>query len=243
MKFLLRVYSIYGLVIFTLIFLLLLPFFLLTIYIKPWAHRAYYLNHLWARIFFFLMPFNSTKIIFEEKLAPGQTYIFCANHFSYLDIPVIGLIKHDFKFVGKSSLKKIPLFGFMYDKLHILVDRKSLKSKYNSLRQAKKAVKQGFSIVFFPEGGIISKNPPQMTRFKEGSFRLAAEENIPIVPISIPYNHIILPDRFPLTIRGGKVSIKVHRPVWPEGNTDAAISKLKEEVYQLIQSEIDKENV
>ncbi len=243
MKVLLKVYSVYGLIVFALIFIVLLPAFLLAMFIKPFEKWAAPLNHIWARVFFFFLFLNSTKVVYEGKLDAKQTYLFCSNHFSYLDIPTIGLINHNFKFIGKSSLKKVPLWGYMYGKLHILVNRESLKSRYSSLLLAREAIKEGFSIVFFPEGGINSPNPPQMARFKEGSFRLAVEEQIPIVPITIPFNHIILPGDGPLTIQPGMVKMKVHNPIWPKDNSDDAIKALKGQVNTILQEELNKENL
>ena len=242
MNFLLKIYSIYGLIVFAIIFIVLLPFFLMAMFIKPIGKIAGLLNHIWAKLFFFFLFLNKTTISFEQKLDKNQTYIFCANHFSFLDIPTVGLINHNFKFIGKSSLKKVPLWGYMYRKLHILVDRESLKSRYASLLKTRDALRRGYSIIFFPEGGIMSPNPPRMARFKEGGFRLAVEEGIPIVPITIPFNHIILPSDRPLRIRLGKIIMKVHEPIWPVENSDMAIKELKDKVNTLLQTDLNKEN-
>lgn len=239
-KGLLKIYSIYGLAVFALAFLLLLPFFLLAIFVKPFEKMAAPLNHIWARLFFFFLFLNRTKIRYEEKLDKKQTYIFCTNHNSYLDIPTVGLIQHNFKFIGKASLRKVPLWGFMYSKLHILVDRKSMRSKHSSWVQVTEAIKQGFSIVFFPEGGIQSKAPPKMAAFKEGSFRIAVDEQIPIVPITIHRNHLLLPDQMPLTMHPGLISAQVHSPIWPTGTDDEAISALKLKVRTTIENELQK---
>lgn len=196
------------------------------------------LNWIWARVFFFFMFLNRTSIQYEQRPDSKQSYILCANHFSYLDIPTMGLIYHNFKFIGKSSLRKIPVWGYMYSRLHILVNRESLKDRYASFAQAKEALKAGFSIVFFPEGGILSQHPPEMARFKEGSFKLAVEEQIPIIPVTIHRNHILLPDKKPLVMHTGKVSLKVHQPIWPEGNNDEAAKKLKTEVRAVIENEL-----
>ncbi len=186
------------------------------------------------------MFLNRTRIRFEEKLDRKQRYIFCANHTSYLDIPTVGLINHNFKFIGKASLKKVPLWGYMYGKLHILVDRKSIRSKHSSWVKAKEALQKDFSIVFFPEGGIRSKEPPKMVPFKEGSFRIAVDEQIPIVPVTIPHNHILLPDQMPLTMHTGLVSVKVHKPIWPKGKDDEAVKLLKQEVRDIMEKELDR---
>jgi 1-acyl-sn-glycerol-3-phosphate acyltransferase len=236
---LLKLYSAYGLVVFGLTFLVLLPFFLLAIFIPPWEKMAAVLNHIWARVFFFMLFLNRTKKIGEAKLDRKQRYVFCANHTSFLDIPTMGLISHNFKFIGKQSLAKVPLWGFMYSKLHILVDRASLKSRHNSWLKAQEAIRKGFSIVFFPEGGILTKEPPKMVAFKEGAFRIAVNEQIPIVPVTIPFNHILLPDQMPLTMHPGKVIMKMHQPIWPMGTDDEAVKALKNEVRTVIEQELN----
>lgn len=240
MRIFLKIYSVYGLIVFALVFLILLPFFLLAIFVKPLEKMASTLNWIWARVFFFCMFLNRTETVYEAPLDRKQSYILCANHFSYLDIPTMGLIHHNFKFIGKSSLRKIPLWGYMYSKLHILVNRESLKDRYASWAKAREALKVGFSIVFFPEGGILSKNPPEMARFKEGSFKLAVEEQTPIVPVTIHRNHILLPDEMPLVMRNGKVSLKVHKPIWPQGTDDEAVRQLKAEVKAVLEAELSK---
>ncbi|KYG75678.1 MULTISPECIES: lysophospholipid acyltransferase family protein [Roseivirga] len=232
---LLKVYSVYGLVVFALIFIVLLPFFLLAIFIRPLEGMAAFLNHVWAKVFFFFMFLNSTKVTYEEKPKRGKKYIYCANHTSFLDIPTIGLINRKFKFIGKASLRKVPIWGFMYSRLHILVDRGSMRSRHNSWLAVQQEIKKGFSIAFFPEGGILSKNPPQMVNFKEGSFRIAVEEQIPIIPITIPNNYLLLPDKMPLTMHPGKVEMVVHKPIWPNGTGDVAVTELKQAVRQKIE--------
>lgn len=238
-RLLLKIYSFYGLAVFGLIFLGCLPFFLMAIFIPGFGRLASVLNHIWAKLFFFLLFLNRTQIRFEEKLNPKQSYVFCANHTSFLDPPIIGLINHHFKFVGKASLKKVPLWGYMYRKLHILVDRDRLKSRHTSWIKAKEAVREGFSIVFFPEGGIVTRQPPKMVAFKEGSFRVAVDEQIPVVPITIPYNYLLLPNKKPLLLHPGKAAIKVHRPIWPSGTDDVAVKKLKEAVREVIENELN----
>ena len=239
-KGLLKIYSIYGLVVFALTFIILLPFFLLAIFVKPMEKMAATLNYIWARVFFFFLFLNRTKITFEKRLDRKQTYIFCANHTSFLDIPTIGLIRHNFKFIGKASLKKVPIWGYMYNKLHILVDRESMRSKHSTWLKAKEAIANGFSLVFFPEGGILSKEPPKMVAFKEGSFKIAVEQQIPIVPVTIPFNHLLLPDKRPLMMHTGTAYVHVHEPIWPEGNDEQAVKLLKQKVRATMETQLDK---
>ena len=242
MRTLTLIYSAYGLFIFGLIFALLLPFFLIAIFVPRCEHWVGTLNWLWARGLFFLLFLNRSNIEYEEPLDGKQRYIFGANHFSYLDIPTMGLIRHNYKFIGKHSLRTVPVFGYMYSKLHVLVDRSNFKDRYASFQRAREELQRGFSMAFFPEGGIYTKTPPDMVRFKDGCFRLAVDEQIPVVPVTIHRNHILLPDGKPLLMHKGLVSLKVHKPIRPEGTDDEAVKKLKDQVWHVINEEIKRTN-
>ncbi|MEP1033883.1 lysophospholipid acyltransferase family protein [Ekhidna sp.] len=177
------------------------------------------------------------------ELDKEQQYILCSNHFSYLDIPILGLFPMPFKFVGKSSLARIPLFGYMYRTLHITVNRSSYRSRARSLVKAREAVADGFNLGFFPEGGIRLESYPKMVDFKDGAFKIAAENNLPIIPVSMPDNFRILPDDDLLNIRRKKCRIVYHRPIWPVGKEDEDVKKLKQEVFRVIQTELNQSAV
>ncbi len=154
-----------------------------------------------------------------------------------MDIVTLGLNKHNTVFVGKNDLKSLPLFGFMYSRLHITVDRAKLKSRYNTLIRSLEALDQGKSLVIFPEGGIVSEHPPAMGSFKDGAFRAAIEKQIPIVPVTIPYNWIILPaDKFLLHWRPMKAIF--HEPIDPSAYTIKEMHLLKAKVRSVIETEL-----
>ncbi len=236
MKFLRRLYTFYGLIIFFILFIVF--FFLLLIpIIFPKKFRLVGLfNRWWARMLFILIgiPF---KVVYRERLNRRRQYIFCPNHCSYLDIPTVALNHHNSVFVGKNDMENIPLFGFMYSKLHITVDRAKLKSRYITLVKSLKAIDQGKSLVIYPEGGIVSKYPPAMAEFKDGAFRAAIEKQIPIVPVTIPYNWIILPaDQFLLHWKPIKVIF--HEPIDPSIYTLKELHLLKARVKTVIENEL-----
>lgn len=168
----------------------------------------------------------------------GKPYIFVANHFSYIDIAMMGFMPGDVLFVGKASLGKIPLFGYYFRKLHIAVNRESPRSRGEVLVRAKRAIDTGSSIVIFPEGGITSSNPPFLSRFKDGAFSLAIDKQIPIIPVTLSYNHLILPDeKNPLLdFKSGKIVF--HQPILTNGFVAKDISDIKEKAHQVIQSQL-----
>lgn len=194
------------------------------------------LNRIWAKAFYALL-FMKTEIEYDIPLDKNSQYILCPNHFSYMDIPAMGLINLNSIFVGKSEMEKIPIFGWMYKKLHITVDRESMKSKYSTFVRSIEAVNDGKNLVIFPEGGIISKNVPEMGRFKDGPFRVAVNTQIPIVPVSIINNWMILPPD--LLMRRKVQKIRVHSPITTSGKSDSDIPEMKKQVWNTINTTVN----
>ena len=238
MKILRGLHTIYGLVVFILLFILFFPAFLVPIVWPKHFRWVGILNRWWARALFTLVgiPF---RVEYRSKLDSRQRYIFAPNHFSYVDIPTLGLNHHNTIFVGKNDMEDIPLFGFMYRKLHITVDRGKLKSRSNTIQRSLQAVDEGKSLVIFPEGGIITKGDPVMAKFKDGAFRVAIEKQIPIVPVTIPYNWIILPpEKF--LLHGHRLKVIFHEPINTKGLTSNDLGSLKVQVFKTIEEELQR---
>lgn len=135
------------------------------------------------------------------------------------------------------SVSKIPIFGLMFKRLHVMVDRDSLKSRAESIVQCRVALNNGNNLVIFPEGGILTKEPPHMVRFKDGAFRLAVEEGVPLVPVTMPNNFLILPDDGSLLFKIKPCKMIVHEPLFPE-RYDFDPEKLKKELFRVISDEL-----
>lgn len=223
---------------FLLIFLLLFPIVFIALQREEWKPVAHYCNRIWGKTFFFLvgMPI---KVTYEVELDKKKAYVFCANHFSYLDIAMMGVvIKNFFAFMGKSSAKNIPLFGYMFAKLHIQVDRADKNSRIKALTRSIKALKSGRSIMIFPEGGILSKNIPEMVQpFKDGAFSMAIENQVPIVPISLLDNYKAMPN---MLISWHRLRVVIHKPIETTGKTKSDIDALKKQVYEIIQPTLNQ---
>lgn len=239
MTFLRWLYTLYAGLLFVLLFVLLFPFFLIPIFFPKLHALTGVLNRVWAYLMFPLiaMPFRIEE---RKRLNRKQQYIFVANHFSYLDIASMGFNPVNAVFVGKSDMEKVPLFGFMYRKLHITVDRASLSSRINTLKRSMQAIEEGKSLVIFPEGGILTKHAPNMIKFKDGAFRVAIEKQIPIVPVTIPNNWIILPDEEPLLLRWGVMKVIFHEAIETKGMTLMDVDALKEQAFSTIHTELEK---
>ena len=241
MRLLRRIYSTYGTIIFLGSFLVLLPLFIITIEVPGLKKYGRKLNGIWAKVFFTGL---FMRVIVENKhhLKQYPQYIIVANHFSYLDIPVIGLMSGDAVFVGKSSIGKVPLFGYMFKKLHIAVDRASFRSRGETLKRTKEIIDEGSSIIIFPEGGIRSTEPPIIAPFKDGAFNLAFEKQIPIIPVTLSYNHLILPDDNKFLLHYKPVKVVIHAPMIPEGSGKDAVANMKLRCHKVIQDQLWKDN-
>jgi 1-acyl-sn-glycerol-3-phosphate acyltransferase len=240
MKFVRLVHTVYGFTVFSILFLVFFPFLLIPIIFQGQFQLVGIINRWWAK-WMFVFCFLPFRVECRSTLKRNQSYVFCPNHFSYLDIPTMGLNPINTIFVGKNDMEKIPLFGYMYKKLHITVNRKSLKSRSNTMLAGMQAIDEGKSLVIYPEGGMVTKNPPYMAPFKDGAFRTAIEKQIPIVPVTIPFNWIILPDKKKIRLHAGKVKVIFHEPIETKGMTLDDVARLKHLVFNVIDSELKRE--
>lgn len=144
--------------------------------------------------------------------------------------------------MGKNELLRVPLFGYMFKSFHITVDRKNKNDKYQALRKSVEFVKNGRSIIIFPEGSIHSQIQPGLYPFKDGAFRIAIECQIPIVPITIPNNWYILPDDGTFMARHKEVKVIIHPHISTEGLDFTHTNELKDKVFNIIATELEKHN-
>lgn len=169
----------YVLLIFTI--LAMIPFLLILT-----SHEKYYpifwkMVRIWSKILVYGMGFR-LKINADQKIEKDKSYLFCPNHSSLLDPFVLVILsKNPIVFIGKKEFVKIPVFGYFYKKVVIMVDRSSPESRKNVYQQAKKKLHNGVSLGIFPEGLVPTENTI-LAPFKNGAFSLAIEFQIPIVP-------------------------------------------------------------
>lgn len=146
-------------------------------------------------------------------------------------------------YVGKISLAKVPMFGYMFKAFHITVDREKMRQRYATYQQSIEALKTGFSLAIFPEGGIKTKNPPKMTpKFKEGPFRMSIETGTPIVPVTLADNWRMFPSDSSLFFYRRKCRVLVHEPIDPKDFSMDQIKEFQNKVHQTIQSQLDQMN-
>ena len=142
-----------------------------------------------------ILSFIRVKFI-QKSNVPIGPYIVVCNHTSYFDIFLMYSIipNHPFLFLGKSEILFYPLVKSFFKNLNIPVDRSNRRKSAQSFIAAKKAIKNDWSLVIFPEGGIPNDNNPVMIPFKEGAFLLAKSLNVPIVPMTFTNNYLLFSD-------------------------------------------------
>jgi 1-acyl-sn-glycerol-3-phosphate acyltransferase len=141
-------------------------------------------SKIWISTYFFLIGSRLKKIGLNNFI-PGENYIIISNHNSFMDILVISpFIPGPNKTIAKSELAKIPLFGFVYSKGSVLVDRKDKNSRVNSFKEMRKTLELGMHMCIYPEGTRNKTNKP-LKEFHNGAFKLAVETEKPIMPVVI----------------------------------------------------------
>ena len=204
---------------------------------------GYWPGMIWGRLFYliFLIPL---KVDGKEHIKKGQSYVIAPNHQSYWDAFLIyGYIGIKFKWMMKKELGKIPFVGWAcYMAGCIFIDRSSRESGINSIRKAESKLKDGMSVVIFPEG--TRSYDGQMGKFKRGAFLISEELQLPILPVTIDGNYDVMSRH-----AWHPVHMTIHEPVWPKSTKDMTETQVKEimnetseKVYNTIKETLDKGN-
>jgi len=137
---------------------------------------------LWADVWFFLI-FIFSKRSFESPHDKERPYIFVANHSSLLDAAILSkAFRQPLRPLGKVETSKVPMFGFIYRKAIVTVDRSSPVNRAQSVRILKSILAKKISVLFFPEGTYNETNLP-LKDFYNGAFRVAIETQTPVKPV------------------------------------------------------------
>ena len=135
-------------------------------------------------------------------------------------------------YIGKQELRRIPIFGYFYKHHCITIDRNNLKDSYNALNQAGEKINQGFNICIFPEGGIPISSI-FLKKFKNGAFKLSAEKDVAIIPITLGDSKMRFPQEYYKGLPG-RIRIKIHKPIKINKNQKNSVENLNKLVYNII---------
>ncbi|MER3375878.1 MAG: lysophospholipid acyltransferase family protein [Allomuricauda sp.] len=209
---------------------------LMTISERTYPQFFWLARNFWARPILYGMG-CFPKIEREQHMENGKSYMLVANHTSMLDIMLMLLVsRNPFVFVGKKELVNIPIFGFFYKRVCIMVDRDNVRSRTGVYRRAQRRLDQGLSICIFPEGGVPEEHVV-LDEFKDGAFKMAIAHKIPVVPITFYDNK----KRFSFTFFSGgpgRIRAKVHQFFETGILAEEDKSTLREEVREVILKEL-----
>ena len=196
----------------------------------------------WAN---FLLWASGVEVMVEgiQNIDPNGSYIFIANHASYIDTPVVlANISSRFRFLAKRGLFQIPFLGTHLSRAgHIPVPREDPRAAVKTLQLAAETVQQKkISLLIFPEGG--RSHDGVLTAFKEGGAYIAIRAGAPIVPLVLIGGTHVLPYGAGV-VQSGKISLRILPPIATTGLTLKDRGRLTEQIHDLLQSELGQKNL
>jgi 1-acyl-sn-glycerol-3-phosphate acyltransferase len=178
-------------------------------------HRGYFAHRCaraWSRL---ILKTTGVRVSVEglDRVTPGATYIFVSNHQSIYDTPVLfSALPFELRIIAKESLSRFPVLGWHLRRgRHLFVDRKH-PDRAGILKRWRALVSEGLSLMIFAEG--TRSGDGRVARFKAGSFLLAIQAGLPIVPVAVIGTRAVMP-KGRLRTEPGDVRLIIHEPIQP----------------------------
>jgi len=187
---------------------------------------------IWGKVMIYT-TFVRLKLLGKHNIKPKQSYIVVANHQSNYDVfAFYGWLPVDFRWVMKKEMRKVPILGIFCEKAgHIFIDRKNTEEAVKSLQEAANKIRNGTSILFFPEGTRNDKK--ELLPFKKGAFKMALDLKLPVLPVTIRGSNDIMPLN-QIAVFPGRIELIIHEPIDTLKYNDA--DSLLIETREVIQS-------
>lgn len=231
------IYCIYALLLFIVGMLCVFPFIILFSLQGPkkGGDRMYRVCRWWDNLWLTGIGIQHTNI-FESQPDEQRQYVFVSNHISYLDIPMIlqAVRRNGFRILGKAEMAKVPIFGYIYSRAVVMVDRSSAQQRSRSVRELKSVLAMDSSVFIFPEGTFNETHRP-LKDFYDGAFRIAIETQTAIQPILFldTYDRMHYSSLF--SLRPGRTRAVFLAAVEVEGMSIADLARLKADVYKIME--------
>jgi 1-acyl-sn-glycerol-3-phosphate acyltransferase len=226
-----RIFALWGIIIFAGSLLIAsIPIWITAIWPEPKRTINFFkVVQVWMNFFF---TFSGVRRIVKGKnhFQKGNYVVVC-NHNSFMDVPLSVTAVPPNKTIAKAEMAKIPVFGMIYKRGSVLVDRKSEESRRKSFLKMKTVLEMGLHMCIYPEG-TRNKTSEPLQRFHDGAFKLAVETKKEIIPALIFYTSKVLP-RKPFFFWPHKVEIHFLPAVAVENKTS---QQLKDEVFIIMKN-------
>jgi len=235
-------YSTWCILTFAVTFLLLFPVFVILSFFGNRGRRAIWqVIRAWSFAWFFLIGMQVKLRYSGARPGKKQPFIVVANHSSYIDVPLIfRAVPFFVRPLAKAELAKVPLFGYLYRQMAVLVDRSDNKSKAHSIQKLRRALSREGSIFIFPEGTFNETEQP-LKFFYDGAFRLALQTRTPLLPVIFPdavdrwhYQGVFHWSR-------GTITARFLPPVAVEPFLPNDIQGLKSKIFRMMEEALENE--
>jgi len=193
-----------------------------------WKNLLYVLGH-WGVSLGTSLAGIRTRVSGGERLQPGQAVVFCSNHQSNIDPPILFQALHPrLHILFKRELTKLPLLGRAFQiGGFVPIDRSSREHSMAAIEQAAASLRSGNSFLTFPEG--TRSRTGALLPFKRGPFLMALKAQVPVVPVAIQGGTASMKKGSPI-VRPTTVSVRIGAPVETRGMDLADREKLADEI-------------
>jgi 1-acyl-sn-glycerol-3-phosphate acyltransferase len=235
------IYTVYAIILFGAFLLIIFPLVVIISFAGKieGGNILYRLCSYWADAWLFLVGIY-VKRIYEARPDKKKQYIFVANHISNMDVPMfVKVIRQPVRALGKFEMSKIPVFGFLYRKTVVMVDRSSADNRARSVMVLKSVVRKGISVFVFPEGTFNTTGRP-LKEFYDGAFRIAIETQTPVKPVVFLDTLERLHHKSVFSLTPGKSRAVFLKEVSVEGLTVKDVQVLKQNVFKMMEDALRK---
>ena len=194
---------------------------------------------MWMSVFFPLSGIR-LRISGRQHFKKGENYIVVCNHNSLMDVPLTSPgIPGPNKTIAKIEMSRIPVFGIIYKRGSVLLDRSRESSRKQSYIDMKRVLELGMHMCIYPEG-TRNKTAEPLKSFHDGAFRLSFDTGKSIVPCIIRGTRAMLPHDKKFYFWPGQASMQFLEPVSPAGFENA--SAFKEHIFKLMWTALENNN-
>lgn len=202
--------------------------------------KAYYFERLWAKVIFYAAGLKLVKKEFPHS-ETSHPYVIISNHTSMMDIMLMLILnKKPMVFVGKKELMNFPVFGMIFSRMNIVVDRSNPNSRSQVIRASVKNIQLGRSICIFPEGGVPDKTVV-LDEFLDGPFAIAILNKVPLITITICGLKEILPYDY-FSGKPGTVEVYFNQSMETSRLNKSHIPEIKATCHDLIYQQLKRYN-